>query len=144
MAKNSMSLDFSDFEKLADKLEKLAGDEALSRGIEAGMKAAKADMDKDIKKAMQKSNLPAKGKYSTGKSLEAMIKGCEIEWSGSTASVNAGFDRTISITPIYLMNGCPKYPPVPGLKTALKLTTKHKKSMVEAAQKVVNRVMKKG
>ncbi|MDE5917719.1 MAG: hypothetical protein K2G62_06305, partial [Oscillospiraceae bacterium] len=72
MGKNSVSMNFDGFDGIIDRLDKLAGDDGLKRAVSSGMKQAKAITDADIKKAMRKSNLPAKGKYSTGRSLSAI------------------------------------------------------------------------
>lgn len=139
MGKNKLSVSFSGFEDLAAKLDELGGDAALKRGVEAGLMAAKADSDKSIRKAMSKQNLPAHGKYSTGKSLKAIYSYSKVEWQGTQASVTVGFDRDISLTPAFLMNGSPKYDPVPGLKQALRLNKKRRDLIISAATKVVKR-----
>lgn len=140
MGKNKLSMSFSGFEDLAAKLDELGGDEALKRGVEAGLMAAKADADKSIKKAMSKSNLPAHGKYSTGESLKAIYSYSKVEWQGTEASVTVGFDRDISLTPAFLINGVPGlYSPVPGLKQALRLNAKRRKMITSAMAKVVKR-----
>ncbi len=141
MGKNTVSLSFDGFEELAAKLDQLAGDEGLKRGIESGLMQAKASADSDIKKALQKSNLPAHGKYSTGQSLKAIRSYSKVEWSGSVASVKVGFDRDISLTPAFLINGVPGlYSPVPGLKQALRINSKRKKMITQAMRTVIDRV----
>ena len=119
MGKNSVSMNFDGFDGLLDQLDKLAGDEGLKRAVSSGMKQAKAITDEGIKKAMRKSNLPAKGKYSTGKSLSAVKAQTDIKWNGDVAELEVGFNRKISLTPVFLMYGSPRYAPVKGLKKAL-------------------------
>ena len=125
-------------------LDKLAGDEGLKRAVSSGMKQAKAITDEGIKKAMRKSNLPAKGKYSTGKSLSAVKAQTDIKWNGDVAELEVGFNRKISLTPVFLMYGSPRYAPVKGLKKALKFGQKQKNSVNEAVQKVVQRMINGG
>ncbi len=143
MSKNKLSMSFSGFEDLAAKLDELGGDAALKRGVEAGLSAAQAEANRSIKKAIRKSNLPAHGKYSTGKSLKAMREYSKPQWDGAICSVEVGFDRDISLTPAFLMNGSPMYPPVPGLKKALRLSAKAKRLETEAVEKVIERMIKK-
>lgn len=141
MGKNSVSMSFDGFDELIDKLDKLAGDEGVQRAVSSGMKQAKEITDADIKKAMSKSNLPAKGKYSTGRSLSAVKTQTDIKWDGNTAELEVGFDRKISLTPVFLMYGSPRYPPVKGLKKALKFGQKQKKSVNDAVQKIIQRTI---
>lgn len=144
MGKNSVSMNFDGFDGLIDQLDKLAGDDGLKRAVSSGMKRAKAITDVDIKKAMSKSNLPAKGKYSTGKSLSAIRTQTEIKWNSDTAELEVGFNRKISLTPVFLMYGSPRYAPVKGLKNALKFGQKQKNSVNEAVRKVVQRMINGG
>lgn len=144
MGKNSVSMNFDGFDGLLDQLDKLAGDEGLKRAVSGGMKQAKAITDEGIKKAMRKSNLPAKGKYSTGKSLSAVKAQTDIKWNGDVAELEVGFNRKISLTPVFLMYGSPRYAPVKGLKKALKFGQKQKNSVNEAVQKVVQRMIHGG
>ena len=144
MGKNSVSMNFDGFDGLLDQLDKLAGDEGLKRAVSSGMKQAKAITDEGIKKAMRKSNLPAKGKYSTGKSLSAVKAQADIKWNGDVAELEVGFNRKISLTPVFLMYGSSRYAPVKGLKKALKFGQKQKNSVNEAVQKVVQRMINGG
>lgn len=144
MGKNSISMNFDGFDGLLDQLDKLAGDEGLKRAVSIGMKQAKEITDEGIKKAMRKSNLPAKGKYSTGKSLSGVKAQTDIKWNGDVAELEVGFNRKISLTPVFLMYGSPRYAPVKGLKKALKFGQKQKNSVNEAVQKVVQRMINGG
>lgn len=130
--------------KYADRLEELGGTDALKRATEAGMAVAKQEINKDITAAMQTSNLPAGGKYSTGDTIQSLDKGMSPAWEGNLATLPLGFDMNESgLTHIFLMHGTPKMKPVAGLKEALYGKTaqrKARKAQEAAIQKVIKRL----
>jgi len=145
MAKKKRNgFDTSALEKYAERLDAAGGSEAIKRAVTAGMIATKQEINKTVTAAMAKSNLPAKGKYSTGDTLESLDKSASVRWSGNIASTPLGFDMSQSgITSVLLMNGTPKMAPVNGLKKALKGDTARrtaKEKQEEAMAKVLQRL----
>lgn len=143
MAKSKIGLQFDGWTETMSKLDKLGGTAAMKRGVEAGLRASKAYVNSNIKKAM--ANLPAKGKYSTGRTLESLDQSMSIDWEGLTGSIKVGFDFSQSgMTSIYLMYGTPRMEPVAGLEDAIygnKTKREIRKIQAEAVNKVIKRTM---
>lgn len=125
------------------KLDKLGGTQAMKRGVEAGLRASKEYVNPQIEAAMGK--LPARGKYSTGRTEDSIDKDMSVDWEGMTGSIKVGFDfKQSGLTSIFLMYGTPRMSPVRGLKNAIygTKTKKHiKEIQAEAVNKVINRIM---
>lgn len=121
MAKHRVGMTFKGFEDLAARLDGLNGD--LKKATEKALIASHEVVTKRLKKAIRKSNLPAKGKYSTGITEKNLITDSKVEWEGMRASIKVGFNLENSITSIFLMYGTPRrkpeMDPVPGLKAAI-------------------------
>lgn len=145
MARNRFTLDVKGFDEYMEKLDKLGGSDAMKRGVESALKQSKQHVTPKIKAAMANSNLPAGGKYSTGKTEAGIDRDIVVTWDGMTASIKVGFDfKKSGLTSIFLMYGTPKMAPVPGLKDAIygaKTKSELKKIQTEALQKVIKRVM---
>lgn len=120
MAKKKNVFDASALEKYADRLEAVGGTAALQEATQAAMMSAKTEVNKDIRTAMQPGNLPARGAYSTGDTLESLDETTAVKWEGNIASLPLGFDmRKSGITSIFLMYGTPKMQPAKGLREAV-------------------------
>lgn len=118
MAKKRFSLEFDGMEKLAKKLESLNGNLKLT--AEKALQESQKIVTPKIKKAMQKENLPAKGKYSSGDTEKSIIENDTVSWNGTVASIDIGFDMDKSgLKSIYLMHGTPRMNPVKGLKASI-------------------------
>lgn len=143
MAKKKNGFDTTALLKYAERLDELGGTDALQRAAKAGMITAKREINKLVDAAMQKGNLPAGGKYSTGATKESLDESMTVEWSGNVGSLPVGFDMSKSgITHILLMHGTPKMAPVAGLKEAIYGKTAKataRKAQEEAIQKVLER-----
>lgn len=141
--KNKIGLHFTGWEELISNIEKAAGDSGMKKAVEDGLRASKAQVNSNITKAMSKSNLPAGGKYSTGKTLSSLDKDFVVNWDGYTGSINVGFNMEDSgLVSIFLMKGTPKMSPVPGLLDAIygkKTTNEIKKIQKEAIMKYIQR-----
>lgn len=144
MAKKKNGFDTTALLKYAERLDELGGSDALKRATTAGMAEAKKEINKQVTAAMQTSNLPAGGKYSTGDTLDSLDENLTATWNGDIASLPVGFDMSKSgITSILLMHGTPKMRPVAGLKDALygkKGKAAARKAQEEAMQKVIERL----
>lgn len=130
--------------KYAERLEAAGGSDALKQAVAAGMAAAKTAINQQVTSAMQTSNLPAGGIYSTGDTLKSLNKDMTPTWNGNIASLPLGFDMTKSgITSIMLMYGTPKMRPVPGLVDAVygkKGKAAARKAQEEALQTILERL----
>lgn len=111
-------VNFGGFAEMVEKLDRLQGD--IEKTTEQALKASHKIVTEKVEKAVQKSNLPAKGKYSTGKTADSIVKEADVKWDGTTASVDVGFDfKKGGMTSIYLMYGTPRMKPAKGLKAAI-------------------------
>jgi hypothetical protein len=141
MAKKKNGFDTTALLKYAERLDELGGSDALKRATAAGMAEAKKEINRQVTAAMQTSNLPAGGKYSTGDTLDSLDQKLDASWHGNVASLPVGFDMSKSgITSILLMHGTPKMRPVTGLKDALygkKGKAAARKAQEEAVQKII-------
>ena len=120
MARNRVVCDFSGFRDYMARLDELGNDDAMKRGVEAGLKASKQYVNTEVKKVISKSNLPAHGKYSSGITAESLDKNFNVDWEGPQGVIKIGFDFSKSgLTSILLMHGTPKMSPVQGLYDAI-------------------------
>lgn len=143
--KNRIGLQVSGLDEYMAKLDKLGGGEAMIRGTEAALKASKEYVNPLIESAMATSNLPAKGKYSSGDTKHSIDKGMSVEWDGMTAAIKIGFDfKKSGPKSIFLMYGTPRMSPVKGLKNTV-YGSKTQKQIAElqgeALNKVISRIM---
>lgn len=143
MARNRIGLQVKELDYYMAHLDELGNGDAMKRGVEAALKASKQHVNPLIKKAM--ANLPAQGKYATGRTEESIDEEMTVDWQGMRASIKVGFDfKKSGTTSIFLMYGTPKMPPVNGLKNAI-YGSKTQKELAaiqeEALQKVILRIM---
>lgn len=132
--KKRFSLDFDGLEELAKKLESLNGN--LKSTAERALQESQKHVTPKIKKAMRKDNLPAKGKYSSGDTEKSIIENDTVNWNGTVASIDIGFDMDKSgLKSVYLMHGTPRMNPVTGLKASIYGSASKKE--VEALQNEV-------
>lgn len=117
MAKKKFSLEFEGLEEMVTQFDKL-GVDVIPIATKA-LEATHAYITPNIHEKMSKSNLPAKGKYSTGQSESQIIDDVNIEWTGFSGAVDVGFSLDEGITPIFLMYGTPKMNAVKGLKNVI-------------------------
>lgn len=118
-----LSLDFTEFTDLLERLEKVQGnlkevaEETLSKSFDV--------ITPKIKLAIQDNNLPAQGKYSKQHTKKSLIENKKITWERTTASIDVGFDfKKSGLVSIYLMygtkvHGTPRMAPAKGLKKAI-------------------------
>lgn len=134
MSKKRFSLEFDGMEKLVKKLESLNGN--LKSTAERALQESQKHVTPKIKKAMRKDNLPAKGKYSSGDTEKSIIENDTVNWNGTVASIDIGFDMDKSgLKSVYLIHGTPKMNPVKGLKASIYGSASKKE--VEAIQNEV-------
>lgn len=90
MARNTMQLDLKGFNELITKLDGLGGD--IKKATQDALEKAGQKIGEDTAKAVQRSNLPAGGKFSQGDTAKTVVENPKVEWSGDTASIGVGFD----------------------------------------------------
>ena len=145
MAKKKTGFDTTALLKYAADLEAAGDSAALKRAVEAGMKSTKQKTNEQVRAAMQPGNLPARGRYSTGKTLQQLNTDMDVQWDGNTAILPLGFNlRDGGMVSIFLMYGTPKHGPAPGLREALKENPRKisRKEMESACKKILERLGK--
>lgn len=144
MAKNKLSLKFEGIDDLMDKLDKIGGTQAMKQATEQALIESQKYIAPKVEKALQKNNLPRKGKYGDAQDLrDAIVKDEKVTWEGLTASINVGIDfSTTGMKQIYLMHGTKKMKPVRGLKSAI-CGSKSKKEVEEIQRDTINKAIKK-
>ena len=90
MARNTMQLDLKGFNELITKLDGLGGD--IKKATQDALEKADQKIGEDTATAVQRSNLPAGGKFSQGDTAKTVVENPKVEWSGDTASIGVGFD----------------------------------------------------
>lgn len=145
MGRNRISLQVKGFDEYIAKLDKLGGSDAMKRGVESALKQSKAYVNPKIESVVNKSNLPAGGKYSKGGTKLSLDRDMTVVWNGFEAEIKIGFDlKKSGLKSIFLMYGTPRMKPVDGLKDAIYGTKTQReiaKLQGEALDKVVKRIM---
>lgn len=114
MPRNTLRLDLSGFKELMTQLDELGGD--LIKVTEDALTQAGETIGEDTRDAVQKTNLPAAGKYSQPDTEKAVVTHPQVEWTGMTASIGVGFDYSKSGAGGFLITGTPRMKPVAGLQ----------------------------
>ena len=103
--KNFINIDFSAFERYAEKLEDLGAD--LVPVFTEAMEKAGKKVAEDTGTAVQAANLPATGNYSRGDTRESIINDPRVSWSGDLGTLPLGFDKTKPGAGGWLITGTP-------------------------------------
>ena len=117
MAKKKFELKFDGLEEMIEQFKELEVD--IIPVATKALEATHEYITPQIRDKMTKANMPAKGKYWTGRSEEQIIEEPNIEWNGYKGSVDVGFSLDEGITPIFLMYGGNYNAPVKGLKNVI-------------------------
>ena len=133
------------------KLDEIGGLAAVKKGVDAGLKASKQYVNKQIDGVMVKGNMPAvkavsgPGAYWTGRTKDSLNRDFNIKDNGVISTIDIGFNfKESGMTSIMLMYGTPKQEPVRGLKAAIygaKTQKEVGKIQADAVQKVIDRIM---
>ena len=107
--KNYIDVDFSNFADFAEKLDRLNAD--LKQIFGDAMERAAERVQEDTREAVEASNLPAGGNYSTGDTASSIIRDTKVKWSGSLGEVHLGFDKSKPGAGGFLITGTPKMAP---------------------------------
>lgn len=111
---NLAKLDMSGMTELLTEIDALGG--SAKRAAELALKKAAVSVQNDTIVAVQKSNLPAGGHYSTGDTQRSIIHFPKVEWEGETAWVPIGFDFAKPGAGGFLIKGTPRMKPDAALK----------------------------
>ena len=155
MGKNKFSLDFDDFLKLADQVDRL-GDGYLKLATENALRKSTDYVNQEVENAMNKSkySFTAGQGGSKGRARESLEKVSQmpIKWEGTKAFAYIGVDLSEATEVIFLMNGStlngnPHVKADTKLKNAIKVKGKVKKEASEIQKeeftKVIEEAMKK-
>lgn len=103
-----VAVEFAGFDEVLKKLNKLGADtkqiteDALQKSFDIVTKKAEA--------AIAKPNLPAGGKFSTGRTEESLTRTLDVTWTGTEASAPVGFNiKKGGLPSIFMMYGTPRY-----------------------------------
>lgn len=134
MAKNKIGLQFEGFDELSAKLEKLGGD------LKATTEKALQDTHDFITPNLHADMAQHK---RTGNTERSIVDNAKVQWAGTVASIDVGFDLTNGGMPsIYLMYGTPKMKPDKKLYNDI-YGSKTKKDVAELQQKIFVDAIKK-
>ena len=139
--KNTLNLELSGFNELVTKLEGMNGN--VHKVVTDALMQAAETIEEDTHNAVKKSNLPAKGKYSTGDTEKAIAKP-SVTWSGTVAEVGVGFDYSKNGAGGFLITGTPRMQPDRELQKMYKQKKYMKaiqQDMEEVVQDEISRVM---
>lgn len=132
--KNKIGLQFSGFDEMITKLDELQGDlkETTEKALQASFDHVTPKLAKDIKKHKL-----------TGATEASLRKNEKVEWSGTTASINVGFDIDNGGLPsIFLMYGTPRMKPDKKLYNDI-YGSKTKKEIAEIQREIFASEIKK-
>lgn len=120
MARRGIGLQFDGWQELMADLDRLGGREAMKSAVDDALKETQHKIAGNLNEQMVSGNLPAHGKYSTGRTKDSIVDDGNVDWNGLTANVRVGFDLSQSgTTSIFLMYGTQTMPPVRVLKAAV-------------------------
>ena len=140
--KQMISLDFNIFADYAEKLDNLSV--SLEKVFSEAMEKAAAEVQEDTIAALEKANLPAKGKYSNGQAESTVLRDVKVKWNGSIGEVNLGFDKTTPGAGGFLITGTPRMQPDMALAEiygSKKYENKLKKQIKKDLQAAIDKAM---
>ena len=104
MARTTMNLDFEGFNELVTKFEGMGGD--VKRVVAESLEDIGQKIGRDTERAIQKGNLPAKGKFSHGDTQKSVVQNPKADNLGSyIISIGVGFDFEEQGAGGYLIKG---------------------------------------
>lgn len=109
MAKNVLKLQTKGFEELITKLEGLNGN--VKKAVTDALEQVGETIGEDTEDAIEKSNLPADGKYSKGNTKNSIVKNPTVNWTGTSAEIGIGFDFGKPGAGGFLITGTPRMKP---------------------------------
>lgn len=140
--KQMISIDFKNFSDYAEKIDKLGVN--LKSVFSKAMEEAAEKVQQDTIAAIQPVNLPAKGRYSTGDTLNSVIRDPKAKWEGSVGEIPIGFDKTKPGAGGWLITGTPKMRPDYALEKIYgtkRYENELKKTIEKALQREIDKIM---
>ena len=107
--KSGLSIDFSAFSDLIGKLDELGAD--IEDIVADAMEQTAETVENDTIAALESSNLPAGGKYSSGDTKASVVRDAKAEKKGFEITIDLGFDKTKPGAGGWLITGTPKMKP---------------------------------
>lgn len=140
--KQMISIDFKNFSDYAEKIDKLGVN--LKSVFSKAMEEAAEKVQQDTIAAIQPVNLPDKGRYSTGDTLNTVIRDPKTKWEGSVGEIPLGFDKTKPGAGGWLITGTPKMRPDYALEKIYgtkRYESELKKTIEKALQREIDKIM---
>lgn len=140
--KQMISIDFKNFSDYAEKIDKLGAN--LKSVFSKAMEEAAEKVQQDTIAAIQPVNLPGKGRYSTGDTLNSVIRDPKTKWEGSVGEIPIGFDKTKPGAGGWLITGTPKMRPDYALEKIYgtkRYESELKKTIEKALQREIDKIM---
>lgn len=109
MRRNKLALQISGLDELVEKMEEVGLN--VEKVISEVMENAGEDVAVRTKEAMDKSDLPAGGKYSRPETINTIVMNPKTQWHGSIAEIGVGFDKTKNGVGSLLITGTPRMRP---------------------------------
>lgn len=134
MGRNKLTINFDGFAEMYEKLDRLNAD--TKKITEEALKESFNYVTPKVEAAIAPHKL-------TGATQGSLKKNAEVEWSGSRASAEVGFDiKNGGLPSVFLMYGTPKMSPDRKLYNAF-YGTATKKKVKEIQEKVFNKALSK-
>lgn len=118
MAKNKCSIDIYGFEQMITDLDAVGGN--VKEFVTEALEAVGEDVGVYTLEALEKSKLPAQGKYSEGDTKKSVVVNPKVEWNGHLATIGLGFDYMKEGAGGLLISGTPRMEPAQGLVSIYK------------------------
>lgn len=105
MAKAKWGIEFKDFEKFADQLEKLSSKNTLRSTTEKSLKETHSIITKDAKSAISTHR-------RTGRTEDSLKTDADVQWTSDVGYVDVGFNiASGGLASVFLMFGTPRMSP---------------------------------
>lgn len=108
MGRNTLRMDFSGFNELITKFDEL-NNGGIEEIVTKALQMAADRVTEDTFDALKKENLPAKGDYSFGDTVESVVAHPKVVSDGAVISVSVGFDYSKPGAGGYLIKGSPRH-----------------------------------
>ena len=106
--RNTLRLELGGFQELITKLDSLIGD--VQKAVTDAMQQAAETVRDDTADALADENMPAQGRYSTGRTRTTVVTP-SVAWSGTIAETPVGFDYGKKGAGGFLISGTPRMKP---------------------------------
>ena len=107
--KQFISLEYGAFDSYIERLRSVEAD--VEKVVADAMEKAAEKVQEDTIKALEKSHLPAKGKYSQGDTENSVVRDLKPTVTRQYVEVKLGFDKTRPGAGGFLITGTPKMQP---------------------------------